>query len=50
MPNPDGNVALINDDLVLNHGRNDGLAMRQHIVNNFFTSLTYPLSCVHVHA
>lgn len=35
-PNPDGNVAPINDDLVLNHGRNDGLAMRQHIVNNFF--------------
>lgn len=54
MPNPDGNVAPINDDLVLNHGRNDGLAMRQHIVNNFFknffTSLTYLLSCVHVHA
>lgn len=24
MPNPDGTVAPINDDLVLNHGRNDG--------------------------
>lgn len=35
MPNPDGNVAPTND-LVLNDRRNDGLAMRQLIVNNFF--------------
>lgn len=53
MLNLDGNVVFINDDLVLNYGRNDGLVMRQHIVNNFFKnffiSLIYLLLCVYVY-
>ncbi|XP_062613218.1 putative nuclease HARBI1 [Saccostrea cucullata] len=36
MPNGDGFLNPVNDDGVRFQGRNDGMFMRQHIVNNFF--------------
>ena len=34
--NVDGNLPHVDDDRVRFVGRNDGVLMRQHIVNNFF--------------
>ena len=34
--NGDGNLPHVDDDGVRFVGRNDGVLMRQHIVNNFF--------------
>ena len=36
MPHGDGNLPPRNDDGVRFAGRNDGVLMRQHIVDNFF--------------
>lgn len=36
LSNEDGVLPSINDDGVRFAGRNDGVLMRQHIVNNFF--------------
>jgi hypothetical protein len=38
LPNDDGNVLPVDGDGMMGHvqGRNDGIAMRHHIVTNFF--------------